>query len=98
MSAECSQSVGHIQLLDVLGFVVPAPVGSICIHPTLEPSLSVMLWEEFSSVLLLPPGGKFEDRYAHFNAVDCYWTQKQESSKENLSGVFSEGQFWPGWI
>lgn len=56
-----------------------------------------MLWEEFSSVLLLPPCGKFEDLYIRFNAVDCYWTQKQERSKKICLGCFLRVN-WPGWI
>lgn len=46
------------------------------------------LWEEFSAVLLLPPCGKFEDQYIHFNAVDCYWTQKQERSNKSALRCF----------
>lgn len=57
----------------------------------LESSSSVMLWEEFSSVLLLPRCGKFEDQYIGFNAVDCYWTQKQERSKESALRCFLRG-------
>lgn len=56
-----------------------------------------MLWEEFSSVLLLPPCGKFEDLYIYINAVNCYWTQKQERSKKICLGCFLRVN-WPGWI
>lgn len=55
-----------------------------------------MLWEEFSSVLLLPPCGKFEDPYIHFNAVNCYWTQKQERSKKICLGCFLRVTGWAG--
>lgn len=50
-----------------------------------------MLQEEFSSVLLLPPCGKFEDQYIRFNAVDCSWMQKQERSKKIFLGCFLRG-------
>jgi len=51
-----------------------------------------MAWEEFSSVLLWPRGGKFEDQYARFNAVGCGWTQKRERCKKSFLRCFPGGR------
>lgn len=48
-----------------------------------------MLWEEFSSVLLLPPCGKFEDLYIYIlMQLTVTGHKSKKDQRKSVSGVF----------